>query len=101
MQILIQAPCKNHGAQEAFFFRKESHGFNMHFCTKERTNENKDLHNWHCMPFKKDIISRLRNYGCLPINSLEEIYQLREKTLPESEQVKNLTKKLERKDAKI
>ena len=73
----------------------------MHFCTKERTNENKDLHNWHCMPFKSDIINRLKDYGCLPVSQVDEIYQLREKTIPESEQVQNLKSRLERKEAKI
>ena len=59
MQMLIAAPSKTHGPQEAFFFKKEDYGFTMHFCTKERTSENKDLHNWHCMPFKSDFIERL------------------------------------------
>ena len=94
MQILVQAPCKNHGAQEAFFFRKEGYGFTMHFCTKERTSENKDLHNWHSMPFKSDIIQKLKDFGCLPPSSLDEIYQLKEKSLPESDQVEHLQKML-------
>ena len=40
MQKLILAPCKNHGPQEAHFFKSTEFGFMIHFCTKERTNDN-------------------------------------------------------------
>ncbi len=33
MEVLIQAPCRNQIAQQAFFSKEEAYGFSLHFCT--------------------------------------------------------------------
>ena len=53
------------------------------------------------MPFKSDFISRLKKSGCLPVNTLEEIYELKDRSYPQSDQIKSMKKQVEKKNNKI
>ena len=58
-------------------------GFDLHFSSRKTTRKNKHQFDWHCMPFKTDIIKMLANYGQLPYispsDSLDQNFEAKSK----------------------
>ena len=67
----------------------------MHFATKFVSDENKEYHNWHCMPFKEDFDKKLMKYGQLPISSMKEHFNMMQEVQKKEKQIKDLEQELE------
>ena len=76
-QILVKAQVRNVRSQQAIFFQIDpDSGFIMHFATKYLSEQNKEYHNWHCMPFREDFRKKLMKYGQLPNPSMKDHFEM-------------------------
>ena len=58
----------------------------MHFATYQFSDENKEYHNWHCMPFREDFNQKLTKFGELPDPSIKKHFGMLQE-LKESKQM--------------
>ena len=40
------------------------------------SEQNKEYHNWHCMPFREDFRKKLMKYGQLPNPSMKDHFEM-------------------------